>query len=100
MLRGGPRRARACHSRPGCPVTNDGRARLVPQSADGGPRSGGRWYQLLVGHAEGLCRLAAYSASVLVAAPFLYHLMQGSSAHLGLLEDDYYYYATIADNLV
>jgi hypothetical protein len=47
-----------------------------------------------------LCRLAAYIASFLVAAPFVYHLARGSDAYLGLLEDDYFYYAIIADNLV
>lgn len=47
-----------------------------------------------------LCRLAAYLASLLVAAPFVYHLARGSDAYLGLLEDDYFYYAIIADNLV
>jgi hypothetical protein len=50
-------------------------------------------------HAETLCRLAAYTSSVLVAAPTLYHLAKGSPAHLGFFEDDYFYYAIIADNL-
>ncbi|MEP6547768.1 MAG: hypothetical protein ABJD53_09915 [Gammaproteobacteria bacterium] len=52
------------------------------------------------GRAEAFCRLAAYGSSLLVAAPFIYHLMRGSSAYLGLLEDDYFYYANVADNLV
>jgi hypothetical protein len=47
-----------------------------------------------------LSRAAAYTASFLVAAPFLYHLANGSTAYLGLLEDDYFYYAIIADKLV
>ncbi len=51
-------------------------------------------------HAVGLCRAAAYLASALMAAPFLYHLLQHSPAYLGLLEDDYFYYATVADRLV
>jgi hypothetical protein len=51
-------------------------------------------------HAIGLSRLAAYAASALVAAPFFYHLAHGSNAYLGLLEDDYYYYAIIADKLL
>ena len=54
----------------------------------------------LARHAPALCRLAAYVASLLVAAPFLYHLARGSDAYLGLLEDDYFYYAIIADNFV
>jgi hypothetical protein len=47
-----------------------------------------------------LCRGAAYVASLLAAAPFLYHLALESPAYLGLLEDDYFYYAIIADKLV
>src|SRR5204863_1928547 len=35
-----------------------------------------------------------------VAAPFPFHLWQGSTAYLGLLEDDYYYYAIVADKLI
>jgi hypothetical protein len=35
-----------------------------------------------------------------VAAPFLYQLAHRSNAYLGLLEDDYYYYAIIADKLL
>jgi len=54
----------------------------------------------LLRHAAALSRAAAYSASVLVAAPFIYHLARGSDAYLGLLEDDYFYYAIIADKLV
>jgi hypothetical protein len=45
-------------------------------------------------------RAAAYLASMLVCAPFLYHLAHRSNAFLGLLEDDYFYYAIIADKLV
>lgn len=45
-----------------------------------------------------LCRLAAYIAFLLVAAPFIYHLARGSNANLGLLED--FYYATLADEVV
>ena len=47
-----------------------------------------------------LCRTAAYAAAVLACAPFVYHLARGSNAYLGLLEDDYFYYAIIADRLV
>jgi len=35
-----------------------------------------------------------------VCAPFFYHLAHGSRAFLGLLEDDYFYYAIIADKFV
>jgi hypothetical protein len=44
--------------------------------------------------------MAAYLASILVSAPFFYHLAHGSQAYLGLLEDDYFYYAIVADNLL
>jgi hypothetical protein len=47
-----------------------------------------------------LCRAVAYLAALLVVAPFAYHLARGSLAYLGLLEDDYFYYAIIADKLV
>jgi hypothetical protein len=63
----------------------------------GAPRGSTRW---LWRHASGLSRLAAYASSMLVAAPFLYHLAHGSNAYLGLLEDDYYYYAIVADKLL
>ncbi len=43
---------------------------------------------------------AAYVAAVFVSAPYAYHLAHGSRAFLGLLEDDYFYYAIIADKLV
>jgi hypothetical protein len=45
-------------------------------------------------------RLAAYVAAALVSAPVLYHILNHSTAYLGLLEDDHFYYATVADNLV
>jgi len=45
-----------------------------------------------------LARTAAYLSFVLIVAPFFYHLAQGSQAYLGLFEDDYFYYATIADH--
>ena len=47
-----------------------------------------------------LSRVAAYLAAVLVAAPYIYHLAHGSTAYLGLLEDDYFYYVTVANNLI
>lgn len=47
-----------------------------------------------------LSRVAAYLAAVLVAAPYIYHLARGSTAYLGLLEDDYFYYVTVANNLI
>jgi hypothetical protein len=46
------------------------------------------------------CRIAAYVTAVCVAGPYVYHVARGSRAFLGLLEDDYYYYAIIADKLV
>jgi len=51
-------------------------------------------------HLLALSRTSAYVASLLVAAPFFYHLAHRSQAFLVLLEDDYYYYATVADQLV
>ena len=47
-----------------------------------------------------VARATAYSCFILGAAPFVYHLWHGSPAYLGLLEDDYFYYATVADNVV
>ena len=47
-----------------------------------------------------IARASAYLCFLLVAAPFLYHLSLGSDAYLGFFEDDYFYYATVADNLV
>ncbi|HEX3397433.1 MAG TPA: hypothetical protein VHS76_12095 [Steroidobacteraceae bacterium] len=58
------------------------------------------WFSWLTQHAESLCRLAAYSGAFLVAGTFAYHFAHHSPAYLGLLEDDYFYYATVADNLV
>jgi hypothetical protein len=46
------------------------------------------------------CRIAAYVTAACVAGPYVYHAARGSRALLGLLEDDYYYYAIIADKLV
>jgi hypothetical protein len=56
--------------------------------------------QWLAKHAGLLCRTAAYSTAALVCAPFLYHLAHDSRALLGLLQDDYFYYAIVADKLV
>jgi hypothetical protein len=51
-------------------------------------------------HNLALTRLCVYSTAVLVAGPFFYHVAHGSNAFLGLLEDDYYYYGLVADNLI
>lgn len=56
--------------------------------------------QRLSRHSALLCRVAAYAAAILVCAPYVYHLAHGSKAFLGLLEDDYFYYAIVADKLV
>ena len=45
------------------------------------------------------CRVLAYAAAALIAAPLLYHLAHGSRAYLGLFEDDFFYYTIIADKL-
>ena len=47
-----------------------------------------------------VCRVAAYLTFLLISAPFWYHLAHGSNAYLGLLDSDYFYYATIADRLM
>lgn len=47
-----------------------------------------------------MARAVAYLCFFLVAAPILYHLSTGSVAYLGLFEDDYFYYAAVADNIV
>ncbi len=47
-----------------------------------------------------IARLVAYVSSIMVAAPLFYHLAHDSTAYLGLLQDDYFYYASLADNLV
>jgi hypothetical protein len=47
-----------------------------------------------------LPRIAAYLTSLLVCAPFVYHVVHNSTAFIGLFEDDYFYYAIIADKLV
>lgn len=52
------------------------------------------------GQVAWIARAAAYLCFVLGAFPLLYHLSCGSTAYLGLIEDDYFYYATVADNLV
>ena len=54
----------------------------------------------LAGKSLAACRAAAYLAAALVAGPFFFHLARGSKAYLVPLEDDYYYYAIIADRLV
>jgi hypothetical protein len=46
------------------------------------------------------CRVAAYIMAALVCGAIPYHIWRGSPAFLGLLEDDYFYYATIADHVV
>ena len=54
----------------------------------------------IASHSLTLSRTSAYVTSFLVAAPFFYHLAHRSQAFLVLLEDDYYYYGTVADQLV
>jgi hypothetical protein len=55
-----------------------------------------RW---LLDRSQLICRAIAYLAALLVAAPLVYHVSRGSLAYLGLFEDDYFFYAIIADNL-
>jgi hypothetical protein len=42
----------------------------------------------------------AYGCSIAAVAPFVYHVSRGAAGFLGLFEDDYFYYALIADKLV
>jgi predicted esterase len=53
----------------------------------------------IVEHSPRISRAVAVAVAVLVAAPFVYHLARGSQAFLGLLEDDFFYYAIVADKL-
>jgi hypothetical protein len=46
-----------------------------------------------------ISRACSYIASALVAATYFYHLARGSTAYLGLLEDDFFYYLEVADNI-
>lgn len=68
---------------------------MVPNAS-----SVGDWTAWLIRHAALLSRIAAYGTAMLIVAPFFFHLAHGSTAYLGLLEDDYFYYAAIADKLV
>jgi hypothetical protein len=47
-----------------------------------------------------LSRAFAYFTAVTMGAPVIYHVLRGSRAYLGLFEDDFFYYAVIADHLV
>jgi hypothetical protein len=60
----------------------------------------GSWADRLVRTSAAPSRAAAYVASFLVCAPFVYHLAHRSTAFLGLLEDDYFYYAIVADKFI
>jgi hypothetical protein len=53
----------------------------------------------LLRHSPIACRVIAIVAALTVTLPFFYHMWRGSIAYLGLLEDDYFYYALIADKL-
>jgi polyhydroxybutyrate depolymerase len=46
-----------------------------------------------------LGRWTAAAAALLVTSPFAFHLARGHEAFLGLFEDDFYYYAIVADRL-
>lgn len=60
--------------------------------------SAGEW--LTERNAVIACRATAYAIAALVCGTIPYHVWRGSQAFLGLLEDDYFYYATIADHFV
>jgi hypothetical protein len=56
------------------------------------------WNERVVRWSPTVSRAVAYGAAVAVVGPLLYHLARGSLAYLGLFEDDFFYYAIIADN--
>jgi len=60
-------------------------------------QTGNTWLER---HSEALVRFSVYVTALLVAAPFIYHVAHGSTAFLVLLEDDYFYYSEVADNLI
>jgi hypothetical protein len=55
--------------------------------------------QWLIRESPRVGRWVGYGAAILVTAPLLYHRLRGSPAYLGLFEDDYFYYAIVADKL-
>jgi hypothetical protein len=57
------------------------------------------WCERLWRHSATFSRIAAYIASAAMAAPFIYHIARHSTAYLGLLEDDHFYYTRVADKL-
>src|SRR5262249_26541608 len=59
-----------------------------------------RMTEVILRVAPVLCRAVAYLVALLVTAPLVYHLIRGSPAYLGLLEDDYFYYSIVADKLL
>ena len=58
------------------------------------------WPEFCTRISPSINRAVAYLVSILVCAPYFYHLAHRSTAFLGLLEDDYFYYVIIADKLV
>jgi hypothetical protein len=81
-------------------VTIHGASGRSPRWARASSEEPADWLIRLWRHAPALSRLAAYTTSILAGAAFIYHIAHGSTAFLGLLEDDYFYYAIIADNFV
>jgi len=59
-----------------------------------------RLVSLLASHADVIVRFTAWGAAALVNGAVVYHLVAGSRAYLGLFEDDYFYYAIVADKFV
>lgn len=58
------------------------------------------WSDAVLRRSPRACRVVAWFVAFLVTASFAMHVVRGSLAYLGLLEDDYFYYAIIADKLV
>ncbi len=70
------------------------RTERAPVSTRGGSRESLERWSLWAS------RAVAFVVACSVAGPFVYHVARGSKAYLGLFEDDYFYYAIIADKLV
>jgi hypothetical protein len=79
-------------------IDASGSAREGAVETNASARAAQQWLASWISaNAVALSRTSAYLAAGLVVAPFPFHLLRGSAAYLGLLEDDYFYYVSIAD---
>ena len=58
-----------------------------------------RFLERLSALSPALSRCVAYVTAIAFGGAYLVHLVRGSLAYLGLLEDDFFYYAIVADRL-